>query len=115
MIQKLKQLKNKHLKELKLELDRVILELINIGAQKIWQFGSSVRDELTITSDIDLIIILESNLNYIERLAEIYTKVKPKDIDFLVYTPNEFRYMIKENLFIQHVIKEGKVIYERNK
>lgn len=108
-------LKKKHLKELKQELHRVLSELIKLGALKIIQFGSSVREELSLTSDIDLIIIIESKQNYIERSAEIYKKIKPKDIDLLIYTPLEFSRMTGENLFIQNVLKEGKVIYERNK
>ncbi len=115
MIQKVRMLKKKHLKELKQELRRVISELIKLGALKIIQFGSSVRKELNLTSDIDLIVIVETKQKYIERSAEIYKKVKPKEIDLLIYTPIEFKCMMAENLFIQHILKEGKVIYERNK
>lgn len=115
MIQKVKMLKKKHLKELKQELSRVISELIKLGTLNIIQFGSSVRDELSLTSDIDLIVIIESKLDFVERSAEIYKKLKPKEIDLLIYTPIEFKRMAGENLFIQHVLKEGKVIYERNK
>ncbi|MCK4285688.1 MAG: nucleotidyltransferase domain-containing protein [Candidatus Lokiarchaeota archaeon] len=115
MIQKLRLLKKKHLKELKQELRRVVSELINLGAIKIIQFGSSVREELSLTSDIDLIVIIKTDQNFLERSAEIYKKVKPKDVDLLIYTPIEFKRMKEENLFIQHVLKEGKVFYERNK
>lgn len=115
MIQKVKMLKEKHLKELEQELNRVISFLIKLGALKIIQFGSSVREELRLMSDIDLIVIIETKQKFIERLAEIYKKIKPKDIDLLIYTPFEFKRMAEENLFIQHVLKEGKVIYERYK
>jgi len=115
MIQKVKMLKKKHLKELKQELSRILTELIKLDAIKIIQFGSSVREELSLTSDIDLIVIIESTEKFIERSAEIYKKVKPKDIDLFIYTPIEFEHMTRENLFIQHILKEGKVIYERNK
>ncbi len=115
MIQKVKMLKEKHLREFKQELNRVISELINLGAIKIIEFGSSVREELSLTSDIDLIVIIKTDQNFVERSAAIYKKVKPKDVDLLIYTPIEFKRMKKENLFIQHVLKEGKVIYEGNK
>jgi len=114
MIQKVRMLKEKHLKELKQELSRVVSELINLGAIKIIQFGSSVREELSLTSDIDLIVIIKTDQNFVERSAEIYKKVKPKDVDLLIYTPIEFNRMKEESFFIQHVLKEGKVIYERN-
>jgi predicted nucleotidyltransferase len=115
MIQKVKTLKNKHLKELKQEFKRVLSELIKLDTLKIIQFGSSVRDELSLTSDIDLVVIIETNQNFIERSADIYKKVKPKEIDLFIYTPDEFERMKGENLFIQHILKEGKVVYERNK
>ncbi len=107
-------LKKKHLKELKQELSHVISELVNLGAIKIIQFGSSVRDELRLTHDIDLIVIFKTDQSFIERLTEIYKKIKPKEIGLLIYTPIEFKRMKKENLFIPHVLKERKVIYERN-
>lgn len=115
MIQKVRVLKEKHLKELEKELSRVVSELINIGAIKIIQFGSSVRGELSLTSDIDLILIINTEHDFIERSALIYQKIKPKEVDIFIYTPIEFECMRKENLFIQHVLKEGRIIYERNK
>ncbi len=115
MIHKVRLLKEKHLKELEQELSRVISELIKLGAIKIIQFGSSIREELSLTSDIDLIVIIKSEQNFIERSAEIYKKIKPKDVDLLIYTPIEFKHMKEENLFIQHVLKEGKIIHERIK
>ncbi len=86
-----------------------------MGAIKIIQFGSSVREELGLSSDIDLIVIFKTDQSFIERLAKIYKKLKPKEIDLLIYTPFEFNRMKKDNLFIQHILKKGKVIYEGNK
>ncbi len=113
MIQKVKELKERHLRHLEKELSRVKSQLINLGALKIILFGSSVRGELGLTSDIDLIVIIESDKDFIERSGEIYKKIQPKDIDLFIYTPNEFNRMSKDNLFIQHILKEGKIIFER--
>ena len=57
----------------------------------------------------------DSKKSFIERLGDIYLKIQPKDVDLLVYTPDEFNRMSKDNFFIRHAIKEGKVIYERTK
>lgn len=94
-------------------MDRIKEGLIKLGALKIIIFGSAIRKELGLTSDIDLIVIIESNKNFIERAEEIYKKLAPIDVDLLIYTPSEFDRMIKENLFLQYVLKEGKVIYEQ--
>ena len=111
--QKIKKLKKQHLIHLRKELNRIKEGLIKLGALKIIIFGSAVRNELGLTSDIDLIVIIETNKNFIERAEEIYKNLAPIDIDLLIYTPNEFDRMNKENLFLQHVLKEGKVIYEQ--
>lgn len=113
MIQKVRDLKNKHLNHLKKEKDRVISELIKFGARKIIIFGSSVRGELGLGSDIDLIVIMDSKKDFIERTKEIYKNIQPSNMDLLIYTPIEFKNLIKNNLFIQHAIKQGKIIFER--
>ena len=115
MIQKLKRLKEQHLKDLKIELERVKSKLIELGALKIILFGSAVRGELDITSDIDLIAVIESKKSFINRLTDYYKEIQPKEIDLLIYNPKEFKRMKNENLFIQHVLKKGEIIYERKK
>ena len=115
MIQKVKRLKEQHLKDLKIELERVKSRLIELGALKIVLFGSAVRGELDITSDIDLIAVIESKKNFIERLTDYYKEIQPEEIDLLIYNPKEFKSMKNENLFIQHVLKKGEIIYERKK
>jgi predicted nucleotidyltransferase len=115
MIQKLREKKEEHLAQLKQEYSRVKKELIELGVLKIIKFGSSVRGELGVFSDIDLLIIMESENTFVERLANIYEKIQPKEIDILAYTPDEFQRMKEENLFIQHILKEGIKVYERDK
>ena len=114
MMQKVRELKKRHLNQLKKELPRIKEELIKLGALKIILFGSAVRNELGLMSDIDLVVIIESNKSYIERSVEIYKKIQPIQVDLLIYTPYEFNHMSKENLFIQHILKEGKLIFERD-
>ena len=114
MIQKVKELKKRHLRHLEDELSRIKSKMIELGAIKLILFGSAVRKELGLTSDIDLIAIMESKKPFIERLQEIYLNIQPKNVDLLVYTPEEFIRMSKENLFIQNAIKEGKTIFERD-
>jgi len=114
MIHKIEALKKQHLENLEKELNRVKSELIKLGALKIILFGSAAKKELGLMSDIDLIVIVESSKPFIERTEEIYKVLQPTDIDLLIYTPDEFKQMKIDNLFIQHVLKEGKIIYERN-
>jgi predicted nucleotidyltransferase len=112
MSDKIGDLKAQHLIQHKNELERIKKELIELGAQKIILFGSGARGELGLLTDLDLIVIIPSNKTYIERSQEIYKNIQPSEVDLLIYTPKEFEHMIKNNLFIQHVLKEGKVLFE---
>jgi len=114
MIHRLKEAKEEHINNLQAELNRIKSKLIKMGAHKIILFGSAAREELGLMSDIDLIVIIESNKDFVERLAYFYQEIQPIEADLLIYTPLEFNRMIEENLFIQHVLKQGKVIFERN-
>lgn len=78
-----------------IESIQAILEGKNIIAAYL--FGSFARKEMNLWSDIDLIIIKDSSLPFIERPREffgLYNIGVPLDI--LVYTPEEFAKMQSE-------------------
>jgi predicted nucleotidyltransferase len=85
------------------------------GARKGIVIGSHARREADVWSDLDLVIIAETGLPFVERfrafprLFEAY----PRAMDLLVYTPEEFTMMVEsENPFIECVLKDGVVIHE---
>jgi len=83
---------------------------------KIIIFGSYVRGEIDEYSDLDIIIIKKTESRFIERLIDVTKLIDYSlgKIDLFVYTPAEFQKMIElENPFINNVLKEGKVIYEK--
>jgi predicted nucleotidyltransferase len=81
--------------------------------QKIILFGSLARKEWDDTSDVDLIIVYNTDKRFMERLRELYLSWDiPRAVDILAYTPGEFQRMTKECYFVQDVVKNGKVIYE---
>ncbi|MGQ9610229.1 MAG: nucleotidyltransferase domain-containing protein [bacterium] len=101
-------------KKLEEELGRIIPKIIELNVEKVLLIGSLATGEIHPTSDIDLIIIKETDKRFIERLEEFYTQVKPKiATDFFVYTPEEFDEIKKNNQFIKYALKTGKVIYEK--
>jgi len=106
-------LSEKRKKGLEKELDRVLPILINLGVKKIILFGSLSVGRVHRSSDIDLLIIKESNQRFLDRLDEIYQAVRPRyGIDFFVYTPEEFEEMTLTNLFLRRAVKEGRLLYE---
>lgn len=100
--------------------DEELLQIITtriteaIHPQKIILFGSWARGERGPHSDIDLLIIQESDLDRPQRYAQVrrlfWGMGLPMDI--LVYTPEEFaRYQTVPGSFTHTVAREGKVLY----
>jgi uncharacterized protein len=81
---------------------------------KVILFGSAARGEADAQSDLDVIVIKDTQESFIERL-ETMAKLCPPGIhaDILVYTPEEIRVMEEEeNPFIIQALREGKLVYE---
>ena len=99
----------------KKRLKAVIADLMAYQPEKIIVFGSSARGEEDEHSDIDLVIIKKTQDRFLQRLKKAALLIRePISVDLFVYTPDEFAQMVDdENSFVQIVIKEGKVIYER--
>jgi predicted nucleotidyltransferase len=77
-------------------------------------FGSAVRDTETKKSDIDLMIVMETDKRFFDRydaFDEISEIVKGTPVDLLIYTPQELE-NISHRPFIRKILSEGKTIYE---
>lgn len=83
--------------------------------EKAILFGSLAREEASRHSDIDLIIIKNTNLRFAERydgvLAAFSQALPEFDVDLLIYTPDELA-KISARPFIAQALKEGKILYE---
>lgn len=81
---------------------------------KVYLFGSYAKGEADESSDIDIVIIKETGLGFLERLKEVIRYINvPKSVDALVYTPEEFKKMQDEgNAFVEMILEEGVLIYE---
>lgn len=95
------------------ELDRITEELKKMGAEKIILFGSYARNRADLFTDLDIIVILECDLPFIERTGYIYQRIVPKvAADIFVYTPREWE-TVKGKAFFKKAICEGRVIFEK--
>ena len=87
-----------------------------IDPLQIILFGSWARDERGPHSDIDLLIVQESDLPRPQRYAQVRRLFWGMGIpmDILVYTPEEYaRYQSVPGSFTHTVAHEGKVLYAR--
>lgn len=100
---------------LKKELDRIVEIIINKYApEKIILFGSLSSGVVHEWSDIDLVIIKKTNKRFIERLHEVSMLTMPiLGVNFIVYTPDEFRDMIAKGHYfiVDEILRKGKLIY----
>jgi predicted nucleotidyltransferase len=86
------------------------------GIRKAILFGSFAKGRQTRKSDIDLILIQETDRRYFDRfegiLSDLHQNLRGRDIEVFIYTPKEFE-GISDRRFIRQAVAEGQVIYER--
>jgi predicted nucleotidyltransferase len=81
--------------ELKAELDRILNRLKkDPSVRLVLLFGSLARGDARDHSDIDLIVVKETEKRFLDRLDEFYDDAR-EAMDVLVYTPQEFEQMRK--------------------
>jgi len=94
------------------EVERLIERAVSMGVQKIILFGSMVHARPRLTSDVDLLIVWETPLSFLERTVEMYRRLQPRiPADLLIYTPEEMKKM-GSNFLVKRALSEGKVLYE---
>jgi len=84
------------------------------GVEKALVFGSYSRQLETRKSDIDLMIIVDTEKRFFDRyddFNDIYDQLRGAEIDMLIYTPDELE-KISHRPFIQKILKEGYPLYE---
>lgn len=83
--------------------------------QKAILFGSYARGEESRRSDIDLILIQETCLPFLQRyepiLAELNQALQGPAVEILIYTPTELA-SIQHRPFIRQAFSEGIILYE---
>ncbi len=105
--------KRERYKKLNRNLNRIVKDLINLGAEKIYLFGSLARGNINEFSDIDLFVVMPSSKSGKEWSKIIYEKVK-RDVatDFIVFNKKEFESEKEFNPLIINILKEGKLIFK---
>lgn len=106
----------RHKKELERELDRILGTLVsNYKPLKVIVFGSLANNRININSDIDLLIIKDTDKRYWKRIDEVIHLIHPREaIDIFVLTSQEIEENLrKNNLYLKEILERGEVLYER--
>jgi len=84
------------------------------GVKKVVLFGSFSRGSETRKSDVDLMILMDTDKRFFDRYAhfeKIHDYLKDRSVDLLIYTPDELK-QIAHRSFIKKILNEGQIIYE---
>jgi predicted nucleotidyltransferase len=96
------------------KIRRLLTALSVYKPERVYVFGSWARGEADSLSDLDVIVIKETSAPFLERLQKVGRSL-PYDlgaVDLLVYTPGEFKALIKSgNAFAEIIAEEGCLIY----
>ncbi len=87
----------------------------NYQPEKIILFGSYAWGTPTDDSDIDLMVIKETD-NTRKSAREIDSSIFPRlfPIDIIVYRPSQFNRRIKDrDFFIENIVNRGEVLYAK--
>ena len=98
-------------------LSEIATKIVNyFHPEKIILFGSHAWGNPSPGSDVDILVILDFEGSVFQKEAQISRVARPKFVamDVLVRTPEQIRYRLKiGDPFIQKVMEEGEVLYER--
>ena len=86
------------------------------NAERVILFGSYARGEARESSDVDLMVVAESDLPRFKRSRNLYKLFRPYPfgMDLVVYTPQEVERGKRSPLsFVSAVLRDGKTLYVR--
>ena len=99
--------------------DEIIQELITrivskFQPKRIILFGSYAFGKPRPESDVDLLVIMDTQLRETQQALEIRQHVNPMfGVDILVYTPSRLEQRLKlGDSFLQEITKKGLVVHE---
>jgi predicted nucleotidyltransferase len=105
--------RRKYRKLLEYSAGQIVAKLSDLNVRKISLFGSYARGKSDLFTDLDVLVIMDTDKPFTERIAGIYRLLAlPVDADILCYTPQEFRRM-KETPFLKRALADEVVLYEK--
>lgn len=97
---------------LKAELQRVRTVLAGQpSVRQVWVFGSLAAGQTHEWSDVDLMVVEETDLPFLERAVRLSKLLRPQvGMQFLVYTPDELPALSTRPFVWKEILEKGKVL-----
>ncbi len=95
-----------------LDTDNIVSSLKKTNPQRIVLFGSYAYGNPSRESDIDLLVVVDTNKGFHERIQEL-RPLLPKDraIDLIVLTPQEYQKAQGVNPLVTEIDSKGRILY----
>lgn len=96
-------------------IERIVREL---QPDKIILFGSYAYGAPTPDSDVDLLIIMETDASTVQRYLAVSLLLYPRPfpVDILVKTPQEIEQALaRRDVLVREILSRGRVLYERSR
>jgi predicted nucleotidyltransferase len=98
---------------LEAEIQRLVEQLKAMGATKVILFGSLARGQISLFSDIDLLVLFDEERPSHELTRWVYQNIHAREaVDILAYGQKALE-KVRKRPFFKRVLNEGKVLYER--
>jgi len=98
-----------------IEIDRVIDRIVEVyQPEKVILFGSYASGNASEDSDLDFLLVKQTNEAPVARAAGIRKALRDflLPMDILIYTPDEIeRDKDRKSTFIHNVLKSGRIVY----
>jgi len=102
----------------KAEIEALTTEIAAVyNPEKIYLFGSYAKDSANEDSDIDLLIVKQTDEDFYSRsssLRSMLSNYPSVPVDLLIYTPDEFSRLYTNVVSMpKEAFNNGKLLYER--
>ncbi|MBD3215096.1 MAG: hypothetical protein GF311_20985 [Candidatus Lokiarchaeota archaeon] len=106
--------KKKRKNNLQKALNNILNQLKENGALKVFLFGSFNEENIDLYSDLDLLVIMPNSKTTKEWINLIYSTLERRiAMDLVIFNEEDFKNMLPKSSFLDSIIKEGKIIYEK--
>jgi predicted nucleotidyltransferase len=97
-------------------LSKIVAHLANMPeVEQVILFGSYAAGRRDLFTDLDLLVVMSSEQDFVRRTAELYQQVAAGvDLDLLVYTPEEFE-RLRQHGVVRQALETGRVLHEKRR
>ena len=94
-------------------LEDILKQLKSLdGVRRISVFGSFARGRRDLFTDLDILVVMETEMGLVDRLKYLYSKLAvPVDLDILCYTPQEVE-VLEGKGWLKSALRDSQVLYE---